>query len=187
MVIQEPLTVPDEESGSSGRRQRSRSRERAPVHVTFYTDDESAAVEPQSRVSDRSRSPQGKESLQRQKGKKNTAEVKKPRDLPKAKKHKPMDTNEDDEVLRNENLERPQTLSLQHQYYLSSQDQHPVHTVHLPVQLRPVHEEHRPVLALRMNLLTTMTITEKEKLAQQYKVLEVRTPEEQCSIQTFTF
>ena len=101
-VIQEPFTVPDEDSGSSGRRQRSRSRERAPVHVPIYTDDESAAGEPQSCVSDRSRSPQGKESPQRKRGKKNTAEVKKPRDLPKAKKHKPMDSEEDDEVLRNE-------------------------------------------------------------------------------------
>ena len=66
------------------------------------TDDESAAVEPQSRVSDRSRSPQGKESPQRQTGKKATAEVKKPRDLPSAKKHKPMDSDEDDEVPQNE-------------------------------------------------------------------------------------
>ena len=46
MVIQEPFTVLDEDSGSSGRRQRSRSRERAPVHVPKGTDDESAAVEP---------------------------------------------------------------------------------------------------------------------------------------------
>ena len=55
-----------------------------------------------SRVSDRSRSPQGKESTQRLKGKKNTAEVKNPRDLPKAKKHRPMDSDEDDEVPQNE-------------------------------------------------------------------------------------
>ena len=85
------------------------------------------------------------------------------------------------------NLERLQTLSLQYQYYLSSQDQHPVHMVHRPVLLRPVHKEHRPVPALRMNPLTTMMIMEKEKLAQQYKVHEVMTPEEQCSVKTFPF
>ena len=101
MVIREPFTVPDEDSGNSGRRQRSRSRERAPVHVPIYTDDESATVEPQGRMSDRSNSPQGKESPQRQKGKKNSAEAKKPRDLPKAKKHEPMDSDEDDEVPQN--------------------------------------------------------------------------------------
>ena len=59
-------------------------------------------MEPQSRVCDRSRSPQRKESPQRQKGKKTTAEVKKPSDLPKAKKHKSMDSDEDDEVPQNE-------------------------------------------------------------------------------------
>ena len=166
MVIQEPFTVPDEDSGCSGRRQRSRSRERATVHVPMYTDDESAAVEPQSRVSDRSRSPQGNQSPQRQKGTKTIAEGKKPRNLPKAKKHKPTDSDKDHDAPRNE-----------YQYYLSSQDQHPIHTVH----------RHRPVPALRMNPLTMMTVTEKENLAQQYKVHEVMTPEGQCSIQTFTF
>ena len=30
-------------------------------------------------------------------------------------------------------------------YYLSIQDQHPVHTVHRPVLLRPDHNEHRPL------------------------------------------
>ena len=100
--IQEPFTVPDEYSGSSGRRPRSRSRERAPVHVPIHTGDESAATEPQGRVSDRSRSPQGKASPQRQKGKKTTVEVKMPRDLPKVKKRKPMDSNGDDEAPQNE-------------------------------------------------------------------------------------
>ena len=38
-----------------------------------------------------------------------------------------------------------------------------------------------------MNPLTTMTLTEKENLAQQYNVQKVMTPEEQCSTQTFTF
>ena len=77
-------------------------RENEHLTVPIYSDHESAAVEPQSRVSDRSRSPQRKATPQRQKGKKNTAEVKKPRDLPKAKKHKPMDSDEDDEVPQNE-------------------------------------------------------------------------------------
>ena len=68
-----------------------------------FSNDESAAVQPHCRVSGRSRSPQGKDSPQRQKGKKNTAEVKKPRELPKAKKHKPVDSDDDDdEVPRNE-------------------------------------------------------------------------------------
>ena len=62
--------------------------------------------------------------------------------------------------------------------YLSSQDQHPVHTVLRQALLRPVHKEHRPVPALRMNPLTTMMLTEKENLAQQYKVHEVMTRED---------
>ena len=52
MVIQEPATEPDGDPGSSGRRRRSRSRERAPEHVSPSADEESAAVEPQCRVSD---------------------------------------------------------------------------------------------------------------------------------------
>ena len=39
------------------------------------------------------------------------------------------------------NLELFQTRSLQYQYNLPSHDQHPVHTVHRPVLLRPVHKE----------------------------------------------
>ena len=56
-------------------------------------------------------------------------------------------------------LELLHSLSLQYQYYLSCQDQPPVHTVHRSVLLRPVHKEHRPVPALRMNPLTTVTFT----------------------------
>ena len=79
-----------EQRGRSRRQQRSRSRERAPPHVPPHAgqqpqpvapplgeqqiqplaipgvDEEAATVEPQSRVSDRSRSPQIKESLQEQ-------------------------------------------------------------------------------------------------------------------------
>ena len=120
-----------EQRGRSRRQQRSRSRERAPPHVPPHAsqqpqpaaplpgkqqiqplaiqgaDEESATVEPQSRVSDRLRSPQRKESLQeqspqKQKGKKTMADVKKPSDLPKAKKHKPMDSDEDDEEPQDE-------------------------------------------------------------------------------------
>ena len=197
MVIQEPATEPDEDPGSSGRQHRSRSRERAPVHVSPSADEESAAVEPQSRVSDRSRSPQRMERPQRQKGKKTTAEVEKPSDLPKAKKHKPMDSDEDDELPPNEPC--LQTLILQYLCYLSNQvpeeeiqrvdrsDQLPVHKVHRPVPTRPVPKEHRTVPPLRMNPLTTMTSTEKEYLAQQYKVHGVMTQEGQSSTQTFIF
>ena len=69
MVIQEHVTELDEDPGSSGRQQRSRSRERVPVHVSTSACEEAAAVEPQGRVIDRSRSPQRKEGPQRQKGK----------------------------------------------------------------------------------------------------------------------
>ena len=96
------------------------------------------------------------------------------------------DPDEDDEVPRNEpgtssNNQPPVPVLLLHK------DQHPVHTVHRPVLLRPVHQEHRPLPVVRMNPLTMRTIMEKENLAQQHKVHEVMTPEEQCSIQTFTF
>ena len=90
------LNLMKKDPGSSGGQQKSRSRERVPVHVPPSADEESAAVEPQCRVSDRSRSPQRKETPQRQKGKKTTAEVKKLSDLPKAKKYKPTDSDEDD-------------------------------------------------------------------------------------------
>ena len=92
MGIQEPVTVPDEDPaavkqrGRPSRQQRCRSRERASPHVTPHAgqqpqpaappfeeqqiqplaiqgaDEESATVEPQSRVSDRSRSQQRRKS-----------------------------------------------------------------------------------------------------------------------------
>ena len=53
MVIEEPATEPDEDPGSSGRPQSLRSPERALVHVSPSADEEeSAAVEPQGRVSE---------------------------------------------------------------------------------------------------------------------------------------
>ena len=53
--------------------------------TTKGTDEESATVEPQSRVSDRSQSPQG-QSPQNKKERKPIAETRKPSELPKAKK-----------------------------------------------------------------------------------------------------
>ena len=71
--------------------------------------------------------------------------------------------------------------------WVDRSDQLPIEKVHRPVQPRPVHKAHRPAPVLRMNPLTTMTNREKENLAQLYRVHEVRTPEEQFSIQTFVF
>ena len=64
--------------------------------------EDSATVEPRSRVSNRSSSLQGNERPQKYKGLKTMAEVRNPSDLPSAKKHKPMDSDEDDEEPRNE-------------------------------------------------------------------------------------
>ena len=75
----------------------------------------------------RSWSPQGKESPQRQNEKKTTAKVKEPSDLSKAKKHKPMDS--DDEIPQNE----PGT---------SSNTQPPVPEV--PLQSRATSSSHGP-------------------------------------------
>ena len=154
MVIQEPATEPDEDPGSSGRQPRSRSSERAPVNVPPSADEESAPVEPQGRVSDRSRSPQRTESPQRQKGKKTTAEVKKPSDLSKAKKHKPMDSDEDDEVPQNEPGTSSHSASstcatspIKCQKRRYNGWTNPINyqfKVHRPIQPRPVHKEHRP-------------------------------------------
>ena len=117
-----------EQRGRSRREQRSRPRERAPPHVpphasqqpqpvvpplgaqqihplaTQGTDEDSATVEPQSRVSDRSRSPQrGSTEKGFTKTKRKTiAEMKQPSGLPKANKHKSMDSDEDDEEPQNE-------------------------------------------------------------------------------------
>ena len=100
-----------------------------------------------------------------------------------------MDSDEDDEVPQNE-PELPQTLSLQYQCYLSNQvpeqeiqrvdrsDQRPVHKIHRPVQPRPVTKNIDQYQFFRMNPLTTMTSTEKENLAQQYRVHGVMTQEE---------
>ena len=59
-------------------------------------------MEPQSRRSNRSTLLQSKENPQNQKGKKTKKEVGKPNDLPVAKEHKSMDSDEDDEEPQNE-------------------------------------------------------------------------------------
>ena len=97
-----PSSPAAEQRGRSGRDERSRSRERAHPHSSSqYADEDSATVDPRNRVSGRSRSPQEQEGSrrqgpQKQKGKKTVAEEQ-PSDLPSARKHKPIDSGEDDE------------------------------------------------------------------------------------------
>ena len=119
-----------EQRGRSRRNERSRSRERVPPHsssqssqqpqlivppsrvqqtqtlATQGSDDDAATVDPQDRVSDRSRSPQEQESSQRQgpqiHKRKQIAAEKQPSGVTKAKKHKFMDSDEDDEEPQNE-------------------------------------------------------------------------------------
>ena len=93
--------------GRSRRDERSRSRERTPPHSSSQNvDEDSATVDPQNRVSNRSMSPQEQGGSRRQdphqqKGKKTVAE-KEPSRPSKAKKHKSIDSDEDDEEPRNE-------------------------------------------------------------------------------------
>ena len=119
-----------EQRGRSRGDERCRSRERVPPRSSSHasqqpqpvappsgvqqnqtlategSDEDSATVDPQNRESDRSRSPQEQEGSrrqgpQKQKGKKTVAK-KQPSELPKAKKHKSMDSDEDDEEPQNE-------------------------------------------------------------------------------------
>ena len=119
-----------EQRGRSRKEERSRSRERVPPHSSSHasqqpqpavppsgaqqtqslatqgSDEDSATVDPQNRVSDRSISSQEQEGSrrqgpQKQKGKKTTAE-KLPSELPEANKHKSMDSDEDEEEPQNE-------------------------------------------------------------------------------------
>ena len=74
--------------------------------ATQGADEEPATVDPQNVVSDHSRSPQDQEDSQRhgpqkQKGKNVVAE-KQPSDLPKAKKHKSLGSDKDDQEFQNE-------------------------------------------------------------------------------------
>ena len=96
-----------EQRGRSRRDERSRSRERTPPRSSSQdVDEDSATVDPQNRVSDRSKSPQEQESSrrqgpQKQKGKTTVAEEYSS-DLPSAKKDKPIVSDEDDEAPQNE-------------------------------------------------------------------------------------
>ena len=96
-----------EQRGRSRRDERSRSRERAHPHSSLQeADEDSATVDPRNRVSGRSRSPQEQEGSrrqgpQKQKGK-NTVAEEQPSDLTSARKHKPIDSGEDDEEPRKE-------------------------------------------------------------------------------------
>ena len=143
-------------------------------------------MEPQGRVSDRPKSPHRKGSRQRPKGKKNQPKWRSWVICQRTKEHNPMDSDDDDEVPQKRMLKKHfQTRNLQYQYFLPNQDQHRVHTIHRPAQLRPIHKEDRPRPVLKMNPLTTMTGTEKENLAQQCKMHQVMTQDGQCSTQTF--
>ena len=124
------LSPPVEQRDRSRRQQRSRSHERTPQRTPPHkpsqsgqqpqhvvpppgepqiqplasqdTDEESESVEPQSRISNRSTLLHNTENPQNQLGKKTKAEVGKPSDLPIAKKHKSVDSDEDDEQPQNE-------------------------------------------------------------------------------------
>ena len=106
-----------EQRGRSRRNERSRSRERVPPHSSSQdADEDSATVDLQNRVSDRSRSQQEQEDSrrqvpQKQNGKKTTAE-KQPSEPPKAKKHKFVDS------ASKTSLEPLQHLNLLYQYFL---------------------------------------------------------------------
>ena len=99
-----PATGPQrsaEKRGRSKRDERSRSRERAhPRSSSQNVDEDSATVDPKSRVRDRSVSPQEQEGSRRQdpqqKGKKTFAD-KQPSEPPKAKKHRSIDSDEHEE------------------------------------------------------------------------------------------
>ena len=117
-------------------------------------------MEPQSRVSDHSRLPKSKESPQKQKGKNTMADVRKPSDLPKAKKYKLMHSEEEDEEPQNQ----PgilQTLNPLFLCYLFIKDQ------------QPVRKDQLPVPTLRIKTVITATS----------QVHKVRNPEGQYSIQ----
>ena len=103
-----------EQRSRSRRGDRSRSRERTTPHSSLQDRDESSTtVDPQNRVSDRSRAPQEQKGSRRQcpqkqrhdplqqRGKKTVAE-KQSSESPKAKNHKSTDSDEDDEWPENE-------------------------------------------------------------------------------------
>ena len=174
-----------EQSGGSRRDERARSRERVPTHSSSHdsqqpqpvvppsggqqtqtlatqgADEDSATVDPQNRMSDRSRSPEEQEDSQRQgpqkqKGKKTVAK-KQASELPKAKKHKFMDSDEDDVEPQN----KPGT---------SSNSQPTV-----------------AVLPCSQGLVASVILVTKTVSITTSIVHKVRTLKEQCSIQISTF
>ena len=148
-----------EQRGRSRRDERTRSREQVLPHSSSHAsqqpqpvvppsgtqqiqtletqgaDEDSATVDRQNRVSDRSKSPQKQEDSrrqgpQKQKRKKPVAE-KQPSESPKAKKRKSMDSDEDHEEPQ-ASLEHLQTLNLLYQYFLFIKDQQQVLKDQLP-------------------------------------------------------
>ena len=142
-----------EQRGRCRRVERSRSRERVPLHsspnasqqpqpavppfgiqqtqtlATQGSDEDSAFVDPHNRVSHRSRSPQEQEGSRRQgpqtqKGKKTITENQLS-DLPNAKKHKSMDADEDDQEPQNEpgNSSTAQLTENQYSHFIKYQQQ----------------------------------------------------------------
>ena len=121
---------PVEQRDRTSRQQWSRSRERTPQRTPPHTpsqsgqqpqhvepppgepqiqplasqdtDEESKTVDPQSRVSNRSILLQSKDNPPNQKGMKTKSEMEKPNDLLVAKKHKSVDSDEDDEEPQDE-------------------------------------------------------------------------------------
>ena len=139
-LIPIPMSDGDDDQPPQDERQRerSRSRERVPPHssphasqqpepvvppskvqqiqprATQGSDEDSAYVDPQNRVSNHSLSPQGqkgsrRQGPQKQKGNETVADSQ-PSESPKAKKHKSMDSDEDGEEPENE----PGTSSTSH-------------------------------------------------------------------------
>ena len=68
--------------------------------------------------------------------------MKKPSDLPKEKKHKPTDSDEDDEVPQNEPGELLRTLTLQYLCYLSNQV--PEEEIHMGGQIQSTTSSQGP-------------------------------------------
>ena len=94
--------------------------------ATQGTDEDSATLDPQNCVSNRSRPPQDQEDSrrhgpQKQKGKRTVAE-KQPSKLPKAKKHKSINSDEDAEEPQNEPGKPLEPLNLLYQYFLIIKD-----------------------------------------------------------------
>ena len=137
-------------------------------------------METQSRLSDRSMSPQRKENLQeqspqKQKGKKTTVQVKKP-----SQRQRSISPRTQMQTMTNLNKQSTSSTSTTSPVRIDIQFTRSIDQYYFDQLTRTI----APVPALRMNPLTTMTSTEKENLAQQCKVHEVRTQEGQCSTQT---